>query len=476
MAFRLRRGTDSERLLITPLEGELIYVTDYQSEGVSPLYIGDGITLGGNPVDTTAFLDLSGQSIANLADVDIGNDSTVPTDGDVLAYDAASGDWRASAAAAGATSLGALTDVDLAGVLNDDVIVYNSVSANFERETFRLEALRDVTFSNLNNSVLVYDNVAGTFNQTQSLNNNIVDADDNVVLDANNSLFTGDMRGNILAEDSSVAVSIGVDASTTVFNGVLTGDVTGDLTGDIVAPNGVSVLDNGTDGTDAYFRGDVEGDLTGNVNGSLVGTINASGTLNGTVNGVLNGDVVGSVFNDASSLIIDGQFGDVYPRKIISQGLLRMESPLAATTHFVTMESKDQFTSLALLRTSEADISGSNSRYGQIRFGRDDISGRVDTNIISANRDFIWIANSPSGTITDDKLLTVSDGSVGIGTATPSATLDVRGPIMPGTYADASARDTAIPSPVAGMMIYLTSTSKFQGNTDGTTTGWVDLN
>ena len=28
MALRLRRGTDSERLLITPAEGELIYATD----------------------------------------------------------------------------------------------------------------------------------------------------------------------------------------------------------------------------------------------------------------------------------------------------------------------------------------------------------------------------------------------------------------------------------------------------------------
>ena len=40
MAFRLRRGTDAERLLITPLEGELIYVTDHVEQGVAPVYIG----------------------------------------------------------------------------------------------------------------------------------------------------------------------------------------------------------------------------------------------------------------------------------------------------------------------------------------------------------------------------------------------------------------------------------------------------
>jgi hypothetical protein len=473
MAFRLRRGTDAERLIITPEEGELIYTTDSKK-----IFVGDGTTLGGNAVDTTSLINLESElgnlSIDSFGDVN--SDSTVPSDGDVLAYDAGTGDWRAQAQSGGggATAISDLTDVDTTGLLNDDVLVFNSVSGNFERATFRLEALLDVTFSNLNNSVLVYDNVAGTFNQTDSLNNNIVDSDSNVILDVTSSLLTGDVQGNILAEDSSIVVNIGADAGNSTVTASLVGDVEGDLTGDVLATNGVSVLDNGTDGTDAFFTGDVEGNVTGSLNGTVTGTVN--GTLNGTVNGILNGDVIGSVFNDASSIIIDGQFGDVYPRKIISDGLLRMESPLAATTHFVTMESNDQFTSLALLRNSESDISGSNSRYGQIRFGRDDSGGRVDTNIISGNRDFIWIANSPSGTITDDKLFTVSDGSVGIGTATPSATLDVRGPIMPGTYADTTARDTAIPTPVAGMMIYLIGTSKFQGNTDGTITGWVDLN
>ena len=460
MAFRLRRGTDAERLLITPLEGELIYVTDYKTESVSSLFVGDGITLGGNPVDikTTELLDLSTQSIADLGDVDIGNDSTIPTDGDVLAYHAASGDWRASTAAAGSSNLDSLTDVDLTGILNDDILVYNSVTANFERETFRLEALRDVTFSNLTNSVLVYDNVAGTFNQTQSLNNNIVDVDDNVILNANAALFTGDMRGNILAEDSSVVVNIGTDATNSTVTADLVGDVEGDLTGDVLALDGTSILDNGTDGTNAVFTGNVIGDVTGNVIGNVTGN--------------LTGDMVGSVFNDASTLIIDGQFGDIYPRRIQTQGQLRIQNPNPAETNFIQMESNDQFTSLSLLRNSESDISGSNSRYGQIRFGRADSGGRVDTNIISGNRDFIWIANSPSGTITDDKLLTLSDGSVGIGTATPSAKLDVQGPIMPGVYADPTARDAAIPSPVAGMMVYITSTNKHQGYNGST---WNDF-
>jgi len=59
MALRLRRGTDTERQLITPLEGELIYTTDSKE-----LWVGDSTTPGG--------LRVTGeipQSISDLADV-----------------------------------------------------------------------------------------------------------------------------------------------------------------------------------------------------------------------------------------------------------------------------------------------------------------------------------------------------------------------------------------------------------------------
>jgi len=45
--------------------------------------------------------------------------------------------------------------------------------------------------------------------------------------------------------------------------------------------------------------------------------------------------------------------------------------------------------------------------------------------------------------------------------------------ITPGIFADASARDTAIPSPTAGMMVFLTAGTKFQGYTGS---AWVDFN
>jgi hypothetical protein len=45
MAFKLRRGLETDRLSITPAEGEPIYTTDEKK-----LYIGDGSTVGGNAI------------------------------------------------------------------------------------------------------------------------------------------------------------------------------------------------------------------------------------------------------------------------------------------------------------------------------------------------------------------------------------------------------------------------------------------
>ena len=75
MAFRLRRGTDAERLIITPEEGELIYTTDTKS-----IFVGDGITLGGNIVNTEI-------DLGDVGGVDL--TTNPPNTGQSLQYDGA---------------------------------------------------------------------------------------------------------------------------------------------------------------------------------------------------------------------------------------------------------------------------------------------------------------------------------------------------------------------------------------------------
>lgn len=73
MALRLRRGTDAERLIMTPPDaGELIYTTDTKA-----VYVGDGTTPGGIPVSGAA-LDLD-----SLGDVDLSGGVNA---GEILQY------------------------------------------------------------------------------------------------------------------------------------------------------------------------------------------------------------------------------------------------------------------------------------------------------------------------------------------------------------------------------------------------------
>ena len=71
MALKLRRGTDSQRALITPADGELIYTTDTKK-----LFVGDGTTQGGNPVDTAGAALGSNLSLNNFDLVGTGNINT----------------------------------------------------------------------------------------------------------------------------------------------------------------------------------------------------------------------------------------------------------------------------------------------------------------------------------------------------------------------------------------------------------------
>src|SRR6056300_980118 len=80
MALQVRRGTNAERLGITPLAGELIYVTDTKQ-----LYVGDGTTAGGtttiaNTIDSVlsdtspqlgGTLDLNNNDITGTGNINI---------------------------------------------------------------------------------------------------------------------------------------------------------------------------------------------------------------------------------------------------------------------------------------------------------------------------------------------------------------------------------------------------------------------
>ena len=101
--------------------------------------------------------------------------------------------------------------------------------------------------------------------------------------------LTGDVTGDVKSEDGLVKIlENGTDGTDATFRG------------DILAVNGTSVLDSGTDGTDAVFTGDVTGDLTGNSAG--VHTGNVTGDLTGNSAGVHTGNVTGDLTGNSAGV------------------------------------------------------------------------------------------------------------------------------------------------------------------------------
>ena len=119
--------------------------------------------------------------------------------------------------------------------------------------------------------------------------------------------FTGSLSGSVSA---SIAYIKDLTVDNLSLPGTITADIVGNLNGDVLATDGTKVLENGTDGTDATFTGDVTGDVTGNVTGDVtsVGTstfVTITAT-NATLTGALNGDIYSS---DGTIVLENGTTG-----------------------------------------------------------------------------------------------------------------------------------------------------------------------
>lgn len=204
MPLRLRRGTDTERQLITPQEGEPIYVTDTKS-----LWIGDGITPGGFKA-SGAIPD----KLDDLSDIDL---SVAPQIGQVLK-------WNGSAFVAS-------TDID----------TFGSGSGVVEGSNYRVSIVGT-------DSTIIVNSDTNTFtgNLVGNVSGDIVGsvfADDSTTLvDAvngvhygtfigtffggENSFIEGDLKGSVLSDDSTLIIE----------------GRTGDIVGKIKTTDGIQVF------------------------------------------------------------------------------------------------------------------------------------------------------------------------------------------------------------------------------------------
>lgn len=380
MALQVRRGTNAERLGITPAEGELIFTTDTKQ-----LYVGDGSTAGG-------ITSIAGTIDSLLAD-------STP-------------------------QLGGTLDLN-----NHDITGTGNI------------------------------NITGTITATGNINLGD-DVGDIISL-------TGAIAGHLVPQNDSDS---NIGSPTKYWNAAWINQLTVDsqitaerIQADIIADDSTVVF-NAATGTVAAAQ--VSGTFTGNVIGNVTGN----------VTGYQIGDMTGSVFADDSTLLVDGASSTLQG---VFQGTL---DTTGTQIHEIYTDS---------IRTNILNF----KKYGGVKsaptepgnFDRQGINfssfntaagDYVDEAIIfsyhqTAGGGYLGISPvaSDNSTFFDTAIEIDGNAQKLIVAAKKGSTFN--GPVSPAVYADDTARDTAIPTPTAGMMVFNTTGTKFQGYTGS---AWVDLN
>ena len=308
-----------------------------------------------------------------------------------------------------------------------------------------------------------------------------------------------DVRGNIYADDSTLLVDaingkiVGpVQTSSviaTTFQGTLTGDSVGSHTGSVVG----NVVGN--------VVGTVVGDLKGSVfaddstviidaNNNVINatSINATSidatsisasTITGNLTGNLTGDHLGSVFADDSTLLVDGNNytfagASITLNTSVITPLIKSPSGEVRTSAVGANPARITFT-----RDSVGALATTQSIGRQLIMKNVDGTETIVGSHSMSEETYNWL-HAPGGTYDYDNYVTFhKTGKVAISmgqakiSSEPAAHLEVGGAIKPGVYADNTARDAAITSPVAGMIVFNSTGTKFQGYTGS---AWVDLN
>jgi len=432
MALRLRRGTESERQnLVSPLlEGELIYVTD-----TGKLFVGDGTATGGVEV--------------------IGS---------------------GGGGGAGATTLDALTDTDLIGLSDGDVLTYIGASDKWEpvpipgASALEINDLTNVDAGSLNAlDILIFDGF-------------------NFIPIPVQTIFAEQQnwRVNIVGDDSTILV----DTDTNSFRGLLFGSVEGNVTGDI---QGSVFSDDSTLIVDG-ISGNI---FTSQVTSSNDLLLNPEGT--GKLK-ITSSQSTMLATTDGDSFFAGGVFDATTSRGTVTSPIAVNNSDslfsLIAQSHNGT-----EYRSSGLLNFNVSDNTvGSEALPGRLDIALLDDDGTYDNAFarLESNGIFTVRAIQTPGISTTDKtgLLAKVSGGIGLqGTIVYDTTLsglsyyhdtdgwnnvltgnkpvETTSFIKPGVYADDAARDAAITTPTAGMMVFNSTGTKFQGYTGS---AWVDLN
>ena len=291
--------------------------------------------------------------------------------------------------------------------------------------------------------------------------------------DAAASLFTTATHTGITFTYDTIANTLTANINLNTYNGVIKGDLKGSVFADdstlLVDGNAGSIPAAVVQGT---FTGTVVGNVTGNTSGTHTGAV--VGNVTGNITGNVTGDVYGSIFANDSTLVFDAIDSVLAVRRIKSgNGLLEMGTSTDPT--LVTFFSNDaselvnfrgitngtSIIPFVNIRTSKGTLAApTTTAPGDILTGFN-IQGYANGDFQSAGAVFgQWEAGAtltnpnPASTIT----IATGNNAGGSNFMTFNSKGVLKAPVFNLTsYANDAARVSAIPTPVAGMMVFMAS-------------------
>lgn len=330
MPLQIRRGTDIERLTITPAAGELIFASN-----TGRLYVGNGVTVGGvlatgynaeNAQDDVAPMFVSGThtGISFVYD-DAAIPSTINATVDLSNYQGVirADAFKGSVFADDSTMMidGLTAKFNLDGTVSTNIVPDVDVAYDLGSATFRF---RDLYLSGssikLGAATITATGTAVNLPAGSTIGGSAI------------GIPGGDLNVNIVADDSTVIVNTVTEVVTA--QGGFVGNVTGNVTGVVTGTAGSSLVGNVTGVVTGTAGSSLVGNVTGNISSSGASSFASvdinSGTIdntsigvttpttvrgtvitatigfNGNIQGNVFGDVKGSVFADDSTLLVDG--------------------------------------------------------------------------------------------------------------------------------------------------------------------------
>jgi hypothetical protein len=503
MPLQLRRGTTAERTTIRPVVDELIYDTDIKS-----VYVGDsedgGLTgtLGG--VGITVFGVEQAQD-AVAAALAAGTHSGISfTYNDVLnKIDAVVGGGTVNLDIKGSvfsddTSVilidGVLAAINLDQTIKSNVIPAVDVTYDLGSASKRFKDLYLSGSSiNLGNATITATGAAVNLPVGSTVGGITIGSGDGVVSGSNYNI-------NIVGDDSSVIVN--------ASNKQITGTFNGDITGSVFMADSSIIVDS-VDGvvyatTVGVHYGNVFGNIFGNVLGNLTGNVdgnvtgNLTGNVTGNITGYHTGDVKGSLFGDDSSIIVDAVSNSVMADSFNTgdvqlQGNADVLNIGTSAIPVLIRLTAQEGESIAIYSRTDGLFDGGSpiGFYGQsgtysapLKIAAEGSLGGLSFNGYNGSvykLGAAMLASVPAGVDTTGDAFIATDiiFATSNGTLAPSVALTIRRDQVAEAscfratpFADVTARNTAIPTPEAGMVAYLTSTNKLQVYNGA---GWVDL-